>query len=159
MRGGESGIADLCVCFGLRALGFGLWTQLDFENMRAVAAAVAIGAADEDVAQELHLDLLEARAAAPLALPLAGVEAEGAGVEPALLRQLGLGEDGPDVIERANIDGGIRARGLAEDGLIHQHDPAEVFGTARSDGVCECGVRSRCLRLRRCLRLGGGLRL
>ena len=51
-------------------LGFGHWAELHFENVRAVAAAVAIGAADEDVAEELHLDLLEAGAAAALALAL-----------------------------------------------------------------------------------------
>src|SRR5208337_2879135 len=103
---------------------------------RAIAAAIAIRAADKDIAEELHLDLLEARAAAAFALPPAGVEAEGAGVQTALLRRLRLGEDGPDVIERADIDGGIRARRLAENGLIHQHDPAEVFGTVK-----HCGVR------------------
>ena len=32
-----------------------------FEDVRPIAAAVAVGAADEDVAQELHLDLLETR--------------------------------------------------------------------------------------------------
>ena len=99
--------------------------------MRAIAATVAIGTADKDVAEELHLDLLEARAAAAFALPLAGVETEGAGIESALLRQVGLGEDGPDVIERANIDGGIRARGLSKDGLIHEDNAAEVFGTVK----------------------------
>jgi hypothetical protein len=103
--------------------------------MGAIAAAIAIGAADEDVAQELHLDLLEARAAASFALPLTGVEAEGAGIESALLGLLGLGEDGPDVVERAYIDRRIRARGLAEDGLIHQDDAAEVFGTLKNCGV------------------------
>src|SRR5450759_3275196 len=110
--------------------------------MGAIEEDDEVGEEDEDVAQELHLDLLEARAAASFALPLAGVEAEGAGIESALLGLLGLGEDGPDVIERANIDGGIRARSFAEDGLIHQDDAAEVFGTLKECGMrsAECGV-------------------
>src|ERR1017187_6664456 len=92
--------------------------------MRPIAAAVAIGAAYKDIAQELHFDLLKAGPAAPLSLPLGRVKAESAGIEPTLLRQVRLGEHGADVIECADIDGRIGARGLAEDGLIHQHDPA-----------------------------------
>src|ERR1039458_10146567 len=112
-------------------LDFGLWTQLHFENVGAVAAAVAVGTADEDVAEELHLDLLEAGSPAPFTLALGRIEAEGTGVEAALPGLFGLGENFPDVIKRANIDGRIRARGLAKDGLVHQHNAAEVFGTVK----------------------------
>ena len=110
--------------------------NLHLQDVLAVAAAVAVGAADEDIAQELHLDLLEPGAAAPLALALGGVEAECAGIEPALLRQLRLGEEGPDVLECPDIHGRVRARGLAENGLVHQRHLAEVLGTAKN-----CGVR------------------
>ena len=93
--------------------------------MLPIAAAIALGAADENVAEELHLDLLEAGTATFLALADTGVEAEGAGVQSALLCHFGLGEDFADVVERANIDGGIGARGFAECGLIHEDDLAE----------------------------------
>ena len=118
-------------------LDCGLRSYLHFENMGAVAAAIAIGAADEYVAEELHFDLLEPGAAAALALALAGVEAEGAGVEPALLGRLRLGEESADVVERADIDRRVGARRLAENGLVHQHHAAEVLSAAQ-----ECGWRS-----------------
>ena len=75
--------------------------------MRAIAAAVAVWAANEDIAEELHLDLLEARAAAAPTLTLSGIETEGASVQPALPGDIGLGEELADVIERADIDGRI----------------------------------------------------
>ena len=112
-------ISGLRICY--------LRPDLHFKNVGAVAAAIAVGATDEDVAEELHLDLLEAGTAAPLTLALGRVEAEGTGVQAALLRQLRLGEDGPDLVKRADIDSRIRARSLAENGLVHQHNPAEVF--------------------------------
>ena len=66
------------------AFGEGGWTNLDFQDVLTITPAVAIGAADKDIAQELHFDFFETRAAATFALALAGIEAEGAGVEPAL---------------------------------------------------------------------------
>ena len=52
-----------------------------------IAPAVAVGAAQVDVGEELHLDVLEARAAAGRAAAVAGVEAEHAGAVAALQRQ------------------------------------------------------------------------
>ena len=75
--------------------------------MRAVAAAVALGAADENVAEKLHLNLFETGAAAALALALAGIEAERAGVEPTLLCGLGLSEELTNVIKCANVHGRV----------------------------------------------------
>ena len=105
-----------------------LWTfDLHFENVLAIAAAVAVRAADEDVAEELHLDFLEARTATLFALADSGVEAERAGVEAALLGDFRLREDFADVVERADVNGGIGTRGFAERGLIHEDDLAEAF--------------------------------
>src|ERR1035437_8127659 len=104
-----------------------LLPDLHFQNMGAVAAAIAIGATDEDVAEELHLDLLETGAAAPLTLALRRVEAEGTGVQAALLRQFRLGEESPNILEGADINSRIRPGGLAKNRLIHQHNPAEVL--------------------------------
>ena len=51
----------------------------DLQNLGAKAPAVAIGAAQIDVGQKLHLDMLEAVAAAGRAAAVTGIEAEGAG--------------------------------------------------------------------------------
>ena len=58
--------------------------DLHVEDLGAEAAAVAVGAAQVDVGEELHLDVLEARAAAGRAAAVAGVEAEHAGAVAAL---------------------------------------------------------------------------
>ena len=106
--------------------------------MLPVAPAIAIRAADENVAQELHLNFLKTRAAATFALADTGVEAEGAGIEAALFGLFGLGEHFADVVERADIDGGIGARGFAENGLIHEHHPAKRF--VAGEAGCGLGV-------------------
>src|SRR6266511_3962154 len=85
-------------------------TDPDLKNVRTIAAAVAVGAADEHVAEELHFDLLEAGAATTFALALARIEAEGAGVEAALFRGVGLGEQFAEVVERAEVNGGVGRR-------------------------------------------------
>ena len=60
---------------------------LDVQHLVAIAAAVAVRAAQIHVRQELHLDVLEAVAAAGRAATVAGVEAERAGGVLALLRR------------------------------------------------------------------------
>jgi len=100
--------------------------------MRAIPAAAAIRAADEDVAEELHFDLLETGAPAAFALALGGVEAERAGVETAPFRGVRLGEQFPDVVERADVNGGIRARGFAQRRLVHKHGATETFPAAQT---------------------------
>ena len=51
--------------------------QLDLEHIGAIAAAVAIGAAQIHVGEKLHFDVLETVAAAGRAAAIAGIEAEG----------------------------------------------------------------------------------
>ena len=63
-------------------------STVDLEDLGAEALAVAVRAAQVDVGEELHLDVLEAVAAAGRAAAVAGVEAEGAGGVAALLRRL-----------------------------------------------------------------------
>ncbi len=109
--------------------------------MSAIPASGAIRAADEDVAEELHLDLLEASAAAALALALGGIEAEGAGVEAALAGRLGLREHFADVIERADIHRRIRARRLAERSLVHHQHAAEMLDASEPSGSPRRSVR------------------
>src|SRR3954468_18102032 len=64
--------------------------KFNFQDVRAIAASVAIRAANVNVAQKLHFNFFEARPSAFLALPLRGVEAEGAAGEAALARRLNL---------------------------------------------------------------------
>src|SRR6266496_1664721 len=101
--------------------------KVDLENMGPVTAAVAFRAANEDITEELHLDLFEARAAAAFALTDTGVETEGAGVETALARPVALGEEIPDMVESAQVNGRVGAGRFAEGRLVHEDDLAERF--------------------------------
>ena len=93
--------------------------------MVAVAAAVALGALDEHVAQKLHLDFFKAGAATVAALALRGVEAKRPGRQ---LKRPGLkagGEQFANVIERADVHGRVRARRAAQRRLIDHHHGLE----------------------------------
>src|ERR1043166_3162130 len=127
---------------GLWTVDSGLWTDPDRENVRTIPAAVAIGAADEDVAGKLHFDLFEARAPAAFTLALAGVEAEGAGVQTPLPGGLGLGKKLADVIEGADIDSGIGARRFAQYGLVNQDDAAEMLPPLDEGGGARAGSKT-----------------
>jgi hypothetical protein len=74
-----------------------------------VALTFALGAGDEEVAEELHLDLLEAIAHATLAAAIATVEAEEAWGEACGFRLWSLGKKGADGIEGTDKDCGCGA--------------------------------------------------
>ena len=95
--------------------------QAHVEHFRAEPAAVAVRAAQVHVAQELHLDVLEAAAAARRAAAVARVEAEGAGRVPALHREGLRREKLPDAVERPDVAHRVRPRRPADGGLVHQH--------------------------------------
>ena len=101
--------------------------DLHVEHLAPVAAAVAVGAAQVHVAQELHLDMLEAVPAAARAAPVAGVEAE----RPRRVAALdgdGLGREAlSDGVERADVARGVRTGGLADGRLVHEHQAAQRF--------------------------------
>ena len=100
----------------------------NFKNLGAVTLAIAVGAAQIDVAQELHLDVLETRATASGASAIAIVETElGRGVA-ALARERCVGKNLADCIPCANIAGRIRARRLADRRLVHKYHVAELLG-------------------------------
>ena len=105
--------------------------QLHLEHLGAVAAAVAVGAAQVDVGEELHLDVLEAVAAAGRAAAGAGVEAEGARRVAALLRERLGGEERADAVEGADVAGGVRARRLADRRLVDEHHLADPLVAAQ----------------------------
>ncbi len=108
-----------------------------FENLGAVAAAVAIRATQVDVAQELHFDVFEARAAAGRATTVARVEAERAGAVAALQRERRLREQLADFVECADVASRVRACGLADRRLVDEHDVADLVGAR------EAAVRAR----------------
>src|SRR5688500_15798943 len=94
--------------------------------MRAITAAVTFGATDENVAEELHLDFLEAGTAAFFALALAGIETEGTRFQAALFGEDGIGEEFAEVIEGADVNGRVAAGSAANRGLIDHHNAAEL---------------------------------
>ena len=92
---------------GVAALDF------HFQNFGAVTLAVAVSAAQVDITQKLHLNMLKARATASRATAVATVEAEfGRGVA-ALTRQRRKGKQLAHRVPGAHIAGRVGARGLA----------------------------------------------
>ena len=81
-----------------------------FERVGPVAFSVAIGAADEDVAQKLHLDFLEAGSVAFLTLAGGGVEAEEAGGKLEFTGFDGAGEKIADRVKGSHVKGRGGAR-------------------------------------------------
>ena len=104
----------------------------DFENFRPIALAVAVGAAQVDVGQELHLDVLEARAAAGWAAAVARVEAELGRRVAALFGQRRLREQRADRVPRANVAGRVGARRLADGRLVDKHHVAQMIGAQQA---------------------------
>ena len=117
-----------------------------------IAPAVAVGAAQVHVGEELHLDVLEAVAAAGRAAAVAGVEAEGARrcsarsfASGAAAKQLA------DRVERADVARRVGARRAADRRLVDEHDVVDVLG-ARAARGCAPGVS---VGLPWCLRSAG----
>ena len=94
----------------------------DLERLGAIPLAVAVRAAQVHVRQELHLDVLEAVAAAGRAAARAGIEAERARRVLARLRHRIVGEQLAHHVERADVARRIRTRGPADRALVdHDH--------------------------------------
>ena len=109
-------------------------TALDahLQDFGAVALAIAVGAAQVHVGEELHLHVLKARAAAGGAAPVARVEAElGPGVA-ALARQRRGGKQLADRVPGADVAHRVGARGLADGRLVHEHGIAQVVGAQQA---------------------------
>ena len=116
-----------------RGLGEG-GGELDLQDVRAVTASLALRAADIDIAEELHLDFLEARAPATLALALAGIKTERAGAQATLARPIGLREQFADGIEGPDIDRRIGTGSFAERRLVHQHYATKMLVAPQARG-------------------------
>ena len=76
--------------------------ERELERMQLVALPFALGAGHIQVAEELHLDLLEAIAPAALAAAFTAVEAEEAGRYALRLRIIRLRKERTNVIERTH---------------------------------------------------------
>ena len=113
-------------------LAHGVALDLHFQDLGAVALAVAIRAAQVDVGEELHLDVLEARAAAGGAAPVARVEAELGRRVAALARQRRGGEQRADRVPGAHVADRVGARGLADGRLVHEDHAAQVVGAQQA---------------------------
>ena len=85
-----------------------------FQNFRAIPFAVAVLAAQVNVAQELHLDVFEAGAAAQGTTAIAVVETEFCCGVAALAGQVCIGEYFADRVPRAHITGGVGTRRFAD---------------------------------------------
>ncbi len=110
----------------------------DIQNLIAVAAAVAVRAAQIHVREKLHLDVLETVARAGRAAAVAGIEAEGAG---GVLPLLGCGLSGKqaaDGIEGAHVAGGVRARGATDGALIHHDHIIDELRAAQAGKLARC---------------------
>ena len=107
----------------------GFATMADGEHPLLVALSLALGAAEEEVAQELHLDLLEAESRAAVAAPLSGVKREGGGTHPGRQRLVLHAEEFPDRVKNAQVDGRRGARCACEGRLVHHHHVGEIISS------------------------------
>src|SRR5437773_4418249 len=80
-------LLDRIVDRGIEHVGNAAILQLHFQDVRAIAPAVAIRAANEHVAEELHLDFFKPSAAATFTLALARIKTERGGIQAALTRK------------------------------------------------------------------------
>ena len=84
---------------------------VDGEDTLLVAAPFAFRAAEEEVAEELHLDLFESQARAAVAPPLSRIEGKGGRAHACGDRLILHSEEFPDGIEDPEVDGRCGARG------------------------------------------------
>jgi hypothetical protein len=122
----------------VRTLRSGGWRQRaaaardrHLQHLGPEALAVAVGAAQVHVGQELHLDVLEAVAAAGRAPAGAGVAAEGARLVAALARKRQLRVQVADHVERADVARRVGARRAADRRLVDEHRIAQRFDAAQ----------------------------
>ena len=112
---------------GAEDLGDGPVREADLERLAVVAGAVADLARHVDVRQEVHLDLQGSVAGARLAAAALDVEAEATHLVAADLRLLRRGEQLADVVEDADVGGGVGPRGPADGRLV---DPDHLVDQA-----------------------------
>ena len=116
---------------------------MDTQDVRLKALPFALRAADEEIAQELHLDLLEAGAATALAATAAGVEGECARGQALRHRLRQRGKKFAHPIVETEVKNGRGTRRAREERLINHDDIADAMRPA--DGLA--GARFLLARL------------
>ena len=101
------------------------------QRLGAIAAAAASVAAQVYVGEELHLDMLEAVAAAHRAAPGTTVETEGAGRVPVQPGVRAGREQRADLVEGADVAHRVRACGATDGFLVDEHRGFDQFGAAQ----------------------------
>src|SRR5690606_14711247 len=96
---------------------------------RAVALAVTVRTAQPHVGQELHLDMLEARAGAGRTAAVAGIEAESTGGVTPLLRLRQGGEQVADRVPGTDVADRVGTRTLADRRLVDHDHTAQLIHT------------------------------
>ena len=96
--------------------------DLDFQERWAEAGAVAFRAPEEEVAEELHFDLLETQTAAAVAASVAGIKRKARGREASGFGGRGITEEAADVLVDAEVDSRRGAGCFRKRGLIDHHD-------------------------------------
>lgn len=110
----------------------GFSVEFYFENFFAEAFAFALGAAEKEVAEELHFDFFEAEAGAAFAASFAGVEGEKGGGEAFFDGGTFEGKEFADFVEDAEVECGGGARCAGEGGLIDHDDFLDVFSSVEA---------------------------
>ena len=96
--------------------------QFNFQHVGLESFSFAFGAADIEIAQELHLDLFESRAGTTFATAASGIERERARGQPLRHRFRSSGEKFADPIIKTEIQNRGRSRRTRERRLIDHHD-------------------------------------
>ena len=112
--------------------------QFALEHLGAIAAAVAIRAAQVHVGKELHFHMLEAVAATARTAPVAGIEAECPRGVLALARLGQSGKQFANGVEGAHVTRRIRARRASDPALIHHYHSVDELGAMQ--GAVRAGI-------------------
>ncbi len=110
---------------------------LDFEGFVVVAAAVASGAGDVDVGEEVHFDFVDTVALAGFAASTLNIETETAGFITAKFSFGLMGEKLADLVKDAGISRDVRAGGAADRGLVDDDTFVEMLDAV--DALVEAG--------------------
>ena len=117
--------------------------EADLQRFAVEAAALADGARDPDVGQEIHLQPIGAVAFARLAAAAGLVEAESPRLVAANLRFGHQGEQLADLVENLDVGGRIGPRRPADRRLVDVDDLVDVLAGRRCDRSAGAGVDRR----------------
>ena len=105
-----------------------------------ITLSIAIRAAQINIAEELHLDVLKSRAPTQRAPPITTVKAEFRGCVPTLTGQRCRRKQAAQRIPSADIAHRVRARGFTDGRLVNKDHITQLLRTQQT------AMRTRCLR-------------